>query len=122
MSNHLSIGFWSGLSIGEGECAKVDMILRDGGRSAGDAETEFMAIERRSEVRGRTDRGGGFGIALEGLEISILGESESSVADCNAYVGRRSEDFDEILLVARDLMPGVSFTALIGPPMARSSE
>jgi hypothetical protein len=98
------------------------MILRDGGRSAGDAETEFTAIERRSEVRGRTERGGGFGIALGGLELSILGESESSVADCNAYVGRRSEGCDEMLLVARDLMLGVSFTGLIDPAMMRSGK
>lgn len=98
------------------------MILRDGGRSAGDAETEFTAIERRSEVRGRTDSGGGIGIALGGLELSVIGESESSVVDGNAYVGRRSEGCDEILLVAMDFMLGVSFTALIDPAMVISGE
>ena len=84
MRNHRSRGFWSGLSIGDEECAKTDMIFRDIGRRAVDEEIEFTPIERRSEVRGRTDRGGGFGNTLGELEVSMVSESESTVTDCNA--------------------------------------
>ena len=73
------------MRIGDCECAKMDMTFNDGGRRTDDDETEFTAIERRREVRGRTERGGGFCIAMEGPDVPIVDdESQSRVAGCNA--------------------------------------
>jgi hypothetical protein len=46
------------------------MTFNDGGRRIGEDETELISIDRMSEVKVRTDNGGGFAILVGGLEAS----------------------------------------------------
>ena len=62
------MGFLSGLSTGDCELARRDMTFSDGGRSTGEDDAVFMAMDRSSEVSGSTESGGVLGILIGGLD------------------------------------------------------
>ncbi len=54
------------------------MIFNDGGRSTGEDEAVFIAIDRNSEPSGKTERGGVFVILIGGLGVSGAGDEKGS--------------------------------------------
>jgi len=59
------------------------MTFSDGGRSMGEDDAVFIAMERNSEVSGSTDSGGVFSILMGGPDDSGGGdEKESRLAGC----------------------------------------
>lgn len=78
------MGFRSGLSMGEFELARTDIIFNEGGRSTGDDDTVFMNMDRIRDENGSTERGGDSNIAVGELEAGAVrgGEKDSIVAVC----------------------------------------